>query len=174
MTSSSDGKPQDKPTELSSPACLMHEADASYMGYLDAAELISLLNVLLEAERANASVARAIANEAKTGPLADLMHAIHADEERSCKMLNEHVAKLGGVASAKAGVSHGEATAIVDPAERIQFLVHRQSWIVQTLNETLPRVRDDRLRADLAAMLRTHEANIARANDVGVAWQSKV
>jgi hypothetical protein len=64
--------------------------------------------------------------------------------------------------------------AIGDLAERVLFLNHRQLWVVQTLNETLPRVRDDRLRADLAAMLRAHEANIARANEVGVAWQPKI
>ena len=70
------------------------------------------------------------------------------------------------MASDKTGAFHDEAMAIVDLPERILFLNRRQSWVVQTLTETLPRVRDDELRSDLAAMLRTHEANIGRANDV--------
>ena len=65
----------------------MHEADESYMGYLGAAELILLLNALLEAERAVARVALAIADEAKTGPIAALMQALHAEEARCCAML---------------------------------------------------------------------------------------
>jgi hypothetical protein len=36
---------------------------------------------------------------------------------------------------------------------------------VRKLREMLPRVRDDRLHADLAEMLQSHEANIARTND---------
>jgi hypothetical protein len=144
----------------------MHEADESYMGYFDAANLILLLNALLESERAVARLALAIANEANAGPIAELMQSVHTDEAHCCALLNEHITRLGGMASDKIDSFHEEAMAIVDFRERILFLNRCQSRVVRTLTETLPRVRDDKLRLDLAAMLGTHEANIARANDV--------
>jgi hypothetical protein len=38
--------------------------------------------------------------------------------------------------------------------------------VVRKLREMLPRVRNDRLHADLSEMLRSHEANIALAKNV--------
>ena len=56
--------------------------------------------------------------------------------------------------------------AIADPGERVIFLNRGQAWVVRKLREMLPRVRSDRLHADLSEMLRSHEANIALAADV--------
>jgi hypothetical protein len=56
--------------------------------------------------------------------------------------------------------------ALADLADRITFLNRGQGWVVRKLHEMLPRVRDNRLHADLAAMLRSHEANIALARNV--------
>ena len=56
--------------------------------------------------------------------------------------------------------------AIADPGTRIGFLNRGQGWVVRRLQEMLPRVRDDRLHADLRAMLQSHEANIACAQAV--------
>jgi hypothetical protein len=49
---------------------------------------------------------------------------------------------------------------------RVAFLNRGQGWVVRKLREILPRVRDDRLHADFAEMLQSHEANIAPANGV--------
>jgi hypothetical protein len=54
--------------------------------------------------------------------------------------------------------------AIADLRARLVFLIRGQDWVVIKLRETLPRVRDRDLRADLAEMLRSHESNVDLAN----------
>jgi len=163
LTHRSDDKPA---TEVSSPACSMHEADDAYMGYAGKDELIAFLNELLEAERAGARVTLESARAAGTGPIAALMRTIQRDEARWCAMLRRHVKALGAARSPKIGAFYGKAMAIPDLGERIAFLNRGQGWVARKLREMLPRVRDDRLHADLVEMLRSHEANIALADEV--------
>lgn len=159
MTNGSD----DEPVQVSSPACGMHEADDSYMGYAGREELIGFLNELLEAERAGARVALESAKEAGTGAIAELLTAIQQDEVRWCGMLLGHLKAIGGTPSTKVGAFYGKAMAIADLVERIAFLNRGQGWVVRKLREMLPRVRDDHRHADLSQMLQSHESNIALA-----------
>ena len=152
----------DIPAEPSSPACSMHEADDSYMGYAGSAELLAFLNSLLEAERAAACVTQQTA-KAASGPLAALLRTIHQDEVRWCAMLARHVTMLGGAPPLTVGDFHDEAMAIDDIGERLASLNRGQGWIVRKLDEMLPRVRGDHLHAELSEMRRSHEANIALA-----------
>lgn len=162
------GPPEKPAAEPSSPACSMHEAEDSYMGHAGRDELIAFLTELLEAERAGARVTLETAREAGSGALGELMLAIQHDEARWCGMLSRHLKALGAVPSAKIGGFHQKAMAIADLNERAVFLNRGQGWVVRKLREILPRVRDDALHADLADMLRSHEANIARANEAVV------
>ena len=125
-----------------------------------------MLNELLEAERAGARVTLESARAAGSGPIAELMRTIQRDEARWCAMLARHVKALGAAPSPKVGAFYAKAMAIADLGERIAFLNRGQGWVVRKLREMLPRVRDDRLHADLAEMLRSHEANIALANEI--------
>jgi len=150
--------------EPSSPACSMHEADDAYMGYAGKEELLGFLTELLEAERAGARVTLETARMAPSGSVADLMRAIQHDEARWCGMLSRHLKERGATPSPKVGPFYEKAMAIADLGERIVFLNRGQGWVVRKLREMLPRVRDDRLHAELAEMLRSHEDNIARAN----------
>jgi hypothetical protein len=156
---------EDEPAELSSPACSISEADDTHMGYAGRAELVGFLNELLEAERAGARVTLKSAREAGAGPVAKLLWTIQRDEARWCAMLIRHIKTLGETPSAKVGAFYNKAMAIADLGERVAFLNRGQGWVVRKLREMLPRVRDDRLHADLAEMLQSHEANIARTND---------
>jgi hypothetical protein len=156
----------DKAVALSSPACSMHEADDAYMGYAAKDELTALLNELLEAERAGARVTLESARAAGSGPIAELMRDIQRDEARWCAMLADHIRALGEAPTPKVGAFFGKAMAIADLGERVIFLNHGQAWVVRKLREMLPRVRGDRLHADLTEMLRSHEANIALAAGV--------
>src|SRR5205814_6870729 len=137
-------------------------------GYPGKNELIAFLNELLEAERAGGRVTITLesARAAGSGPIFDLMRAIQRDEARWCGMLLGHIKALGEVPSPQFGAFYGKAMSIADLAERITFLNRGQGWVVRKLREMLPRVRNDRLHADLSEMLRSHEANIALAKNV--------
>ncbi len=154
------------PAQYSSPACSMHEVSDVYMGYAGKDDLIPVLNELLEAERAGARVALDSAHQAGTGPLAELLLAVQRDEARWCAMLVAHLRKLGERPSTKTGAFHGKAMAIDDLRARIAFLNRGQGWVVRKLREMLPRVRSDELHADLSEMLRSHELNIDRTNEI--------
>jgi hypothetical protein len=144
----------------------MHEADDAYMGYAATDELVALLSELLEAERAGARVTLESGKASESGPISDLMLNIQRDEARWCGMLSRELKRLGAAPSKKVGAFYGKAMAIADLGERIAFLNRGQGWVVRKLREILPRVRDDQLHAELVEMLRSHEANIALANEV--------
>jgi nitronate monooxygenase len=151
--------------EFSSPACFMHEVSDAYMGYASKSDLIAFLNELLEAQRAGTLVALESARIG-TGALADPLRIIQRDGARWCATLLRHVKALGGRPTHKIGTFYNEAMAIVDLPARVTFLNCGRGWAVRKLQEMLPRTRDDRLKADLTEMLRSHEVNIALVNDV--------
>jgi hypothetical protein len=156
----------DTENRSASPACAMHEADDAYMGYADRAELVAALNELLEAERAGARVTLESARAAGDSPIGKLMLTVERDEARWCGMLRRHLEGMGAPLSTEIGGFYGKAMAIADLGERVLFLNRGQGWVVRRLRQLLPRVRDDRLHADLAEMLCAHEVNIALANEV--------
>jgi Domain of unknown function (DUF6306) len=129
-------------------------------------KLVAFLNELLEAERAGARVTLHSAREVGDGLLAELLQAIQRDEARWCGMLTRHLTAFGATPSAKVGAFYDKAMAITDLNERVAFLNRGQGWVVRKLCEILPRVRDDRLHADFAEMLQSHEANIGLANSI--------
>src|SRR3954451_15927276 len=98
--------------------------------------------------------------------MADLWKGKRFSNARWCGMLLGHIKALGEAPSPRVGAFYGKAMAIEDLAERITFLNRGHGWVVRKLREMLPRVRNDRLHAVLAEMLRSHEANIALANNV--------
>lgn len=163
MTNKSDDDPA---VEVSSPACSMHEADDAYRGFAGRDEVLAFLNELLEAERAGARVTLETAKAADNNPTAELMRTIQRDEARWCAMLARHIKARGAAPSPNVGAFYTKAMAIADLGERIAFLNRGQGWVARKLREMLPRFRDDRLHAELAKMLRSHEANIALANEI--------
>ncbi len=149
--------------EPSSPACLAHEADDTYMGFASRDEIAAFLNELLEAERAGTGVALKSARAAAGTPFVDLLNDVHHDEARWCAMLLKQLKALGVPASTRIGAFQEKALAIGDMRERIAFLNRGQGWVVRKLREMLPKIRDDALHHDLQDMLQAHETNIARA-----------
>lgn len=157
---------EDSRAELSSPACSMAEADDAYMGYAGKPELVAFLNELLEAERAGARVTLHSARDAGGGLLAELMQAIQRVEARWCGMLTRHLTAFGETPSAKVGAFYDKVMAIADLNERVAFLNRGQGWVVRKLREMLPRIRNERLHADFAEMLQSHEASIQLGHSV--------
>lgn len=153
------GAPPSETVELSSPACLAHEMDDRYMGFMSHDELLAALNELLEAERAGARVTLRTAAEVPD-EMKSLVLAIHRDEARWCGVLTKAIDRLAGVASPKTGAFHDKAMAIADIPARLAFLNRGQGWVVRKLKTLLPEIRDEAIHADLTAMLVSHEHNI--------------
>jgi hypothetical protein len=65
-----------------SPPCLMGEADPAYFGYLGRSEVLDLLNLLLECERAGARGVAALAARSTDTEIRDALREIAADEAR--------------------------------------------------------------------------------------------
>lgn len=151
--------------EPSSPVCYGAEADDSYMGYAGRDELIAALNMLLEAERAGALVARVTRSAGNIG-VAELMKKVGADEARWCAMLSVQIKRLAGVPSRKRGAFYEKAMGIADVQERLAFLNRGQAGVVRTLNTLMPRVRDEALHRALREMLQSHIDNIAATDDL--------
>lgn len=80
-------------------------------------------------------------------------------------MLLKWIGHLNGRASPHVGAFYEKCMAIGDLPERTVFLNRGQGWVVRKLREILPKVRDNAMHADFTEMLRSHEENIARAND---------
>ncbi|HET6608896.1 MAG TPA: DUF6306 domain-containing protein [Rhodopila sp.] len=153
-------RPQGDRVELASPTCYAHEMEDHYMGFARRDALLPALNELLEAERAGARVTLRTASEAPAA-LKPLIMALHRDEARWCGVLTQAVQRLDGTPSLKTGAFHEKAMMIPDIAERLAFLNRGQGSVVRKLNALLPTIRDDTIYADLAAMLASHESNIA-------------
>lgn len=152
---------------FNSPACSMHEAGDTYLGFAGPDEVYDALRQLLEIERAAVWVSLESAHAAASSAFAEMLRTIQHDEERWCAVLQRHIAALGRQAPMM-GSFYETAMAIEDLGRRLAFLNRGQSWVVKKLRELLPRVRDDALHADLDAMLRSHEANITAAE---AAWR---
>jgi hypothetical protein len=152
--------------EPSSPVCYLDEADDVYSGYAPRAEIVAFLNELLEAERAGSRVTLDSARAAGPGPIGDLLAAIQKDEARWCAMLLGHIKELDAEPTPNMGAFYGKCMAIADMKERLGFLNRGQGWVVKRIKPMLARVREDKLHADLKAMLESHEVNIAKANAV--------
>lgn len=149
---------------FASPPCSMHELDPAYLGYLDRVEVIELLNLLIEGERAGA---RAVAELAKqsSGPLERAtLRSVAMDEAQFCAMLTRHVKRLGGLPSPKVGSFYEKVLAQPSESERIDLLNRGQTWVVKKLEGALQRIGDQSLHSDLNHMLAVHEDNVRRCD----------
>lgn len=156
---SSDSQPPQ-----ASPPCFMHEVEDSYLGYLDKDELLALLNTMLEGERAGARALGRISKNVPGSEVRDILRRVGRDEARFCAMLTGHIERIGGTPSTATGAFYEKLMAVDVPHEQIDLLNRGQGWVVNKLNEALPRIKDDALHADLKDMLEVHERNIEKCD----------
>jgi len=157
-----DGHEREARIETSSPPCFAHEMDPVYAGYMARDEIIAFLNVLLEGERAGAKAAALLQSEAASDDFRQAVHPVGVDEGRFCAMLSRHITRLGGTPSPTTGAFYGKFRAVAGLRARLAFLNRGQDWVVRKLNETLPRIQDESLYADLREMRDVHVHNIER------------
>jgi nitronate monooxygenase len=157
----------DDDAPYASPPCFLHELDPSYLGYMSTPETIDLLNALLEGGRAGA---RGLAEMTRQTPRAadrTTLRAIARDEARFCAILTRHITRLGGSPSAKTAAFYQKLIDLRSFSERVALLDRGLAWVVRTLQDSVHKVGDDVVFADLTNMLDLHEQNIRHCKDLG-------
>lgn len=126
-------------------------------------ELLTLLNTLLEAERASAKALAAHLGdyEVNSVPWLELIH-VQRDKTRNCAMLIGLIQGLGETPSAATGPLLDKALAVQGAAERLALLNRGQEWVARTIREVLPQLADPVIRPALRRMLTSHAADIQR------------
>jgi len=128
---------------------------------LSNAELLSLLQELLEGEIAGARVCLHIAHAA-TDSYRPLVTQLQHDEAHWCDVLARQIKRLGGSPITRAGAFYQKVMAIENLHERMSLLNRGQGWVVRKLHEALPRIEDENLKTELTAMLHGHEVNMQK------------
>ena len=124
-------------------------------------ELVGLLNVLLEAERAGARVlASFLSDYERDTPAWKQLAAVQRDEAKNCVILIDLIRRVSGTPSAATGDFLAKALAVGGKASRLQFLNRGQKWVARKIRETLPHVEQDFVRGALFEMQESHLLNI--------------
>ena len=137
--------------------------DPAYLGYLGRAELLDLLNLLLECERAGARGVADLAARADAADIRETLREIAQDEARFCAMLSGHIKGLLGTPSEATGGFYDKLIAREGLKAQLDLLDRGQGWVADKLREMLPKIAQEGLHRDLADMLAVHDVNIARA-----------
>ena len=148
----------------SSPACYAHEIAPGYFGEpttMPAEELVRLLNVLLEAERAGARTLAAFLGDYERGtPAWKQLASVQRDEANNCAILIGLIRRLNGVPSTATGDFLGKVLAVEGKTSRLHFLNRGQQWVARKINEALPRLEQGFVCGALFAMQESHLLNI--------------
>jgi len=148
----------------SSPACYAHEIAPGYFGEtptMPAEELVELLNVLLEAERAGARTLAAFLNDhERDTPAWRQLAAVQRDEANNCAILIDLIRRMNGTPSTATGDFLDKALAVEGKVARLQFLNRGQQWVARKISEALPFLQQDFVRGPLVAMHESHLLNI--------------
>ncbi|HXV09549.1 MAG TPA: DUF6306 domain-containing protein [Burkholderiales bacterium] len=153
-----------EPRAYSSPACYAHEFAASGAADspgIETGEVVALLNVLLEAERAGAKVLAAfLADHERDTPAWKQLAAVQRDEAKNCAILIDLIQRLNGAPSERTGGFLEKALPIADRVERLRFLNRGQRWVARKIHESLPYIEQEFVRGALFAMQESHLLNI--------------
>jgi len=130
-------------------------------------EVASLLNRLLEAERAGAKVMASLLSQPSLEPgVRESLLRIQRDESRNCAILIGLLRHIDAAPSSLTGDFLQMALAIQGNRERLAFLNRGQTWVARHIAAALPRIGDPRVRNELRAMEDSHMTNIGICNGV--------
>jgi nitronate monooxygenase len=147
----------------SSPPCYAHEFAPNHdrKPPMAVEELVNLLNMLLEAERAGAKVLAAFLNDyERDTPAWRQLAAVQRDEARNCAILIGLIRRLNGEPSAETGHFVVKALAANGRIARLRFLNRGQEWVARKIHAALPRIDQDFVLGALFAMQESHLLNI--------------
>jgi nitronate monooxygenase len=128
---------------------------------MSAEELLGLLNVLLEAERAGARVLAAFMTDyTRDTPPWRQLAAVQRDEAKNSATLMDLIGRLNAAPSSATGEFLEKALAVEGKSARLRFLNRGQGWVARRIEEALPRLQPGFIRNALAAMRESHLLNI--------------
>lgn len=128
-------------------------------------QLESFLNTLGEAERAGGRVLHELTELAGSFELRELLKKAGHDEGYWAGELAAHVRRLGGTASNQTGDFVDKVRAVENFRAKLELLNRGQRWVIRKIEENLPSMRDEPLRAFLRVMTKGHHANIGALED---------
>lgn len=137
----------DELREPTSSPCSAKDADPVYMGFLRDDEITEELQILLEAERAGARIARESAIEARQtdeSKVEDIEH-LFAQESHCCKVLMECLKHVGSNPGTGTGDFYDKCMAIDDLDARLALIDKGQRWVLRKVEAMLPRLNDPKL-----------------------------
>src|ERR1700738_2392018 len=123
-------------------------------------ELENFLNSLGEAERAGGRVLHELTDQPQSLELRELLKKVGHDEGYYAGELAAHVRRLGGVPSTKTGDFVEKVRAVTEFRGRLDLLNRGQRWVIRKIEENVPGVNDEHLKAFLAVMAEGHRINI--------------
>ena len=125
------------------------------------AEITSLLNTLLETERAGARVVSACLGDLALPPGVRARRlVVQSDECRNSAVLVRMLRHVGAEPSNAVGEFLQMALTVQGSARRLEFLNRGQAWVARRIAAALPRIADAAIHAEMRAMHDSHLRNI--------------
>jgi nitronate monooxygenase len=128
-------------------------------------QLEGILNTLCEAERAGGRILHELTELASSLELREMLKKVGHDEGYYAGELAAHVRRLGGSASNQTGDFVEKVRAVNDFKAKLELLNRGQRWVIRKIDEALPSIPDEPLRAFLRVMAMGHEVNIGALDD---------
>ena len=125
-------------------------------------QLEAFLNALGEAERAGGRVLRELVGLTRSAELKELLKKVGrywAGE------LASNLRRLGGSPSNKSGDFVEKVRAVADYSGKLELLNRGQRWVIRKIEEQLPTLSDEQLKAMLSVMAKAHRVNIAAVDE---------
>jgi hypothetical protein len=123
-------------------------------------QIEDLLNLLAEAERAGGRILHELTEQARSLELREMLKKVGHDEGYYAGELAAQVRRLGGMPSNKTGDFVEKIRAVPDFKAKLELLNRGQRWVIRKIEEALPSLSDEPLRAFLRVMADGHEMNI--------------
>ncbi len=128
-------------------------------------ELVEFLNTLGEAERAGGRVLHELEEQAASLELKELLRKTAHDEGYYAGQIGLHIRRICGEASTSTGDFVEKVRALSDLKSKIELLNRGQRWVIRKIEERLPSLNDEGLRAFLLVMAKGHNMNIQAVDE---------
>jgi hypothetical protein len=129
----------------------------------DRTEVLSLLNALLEAERAGAKMTSVFMRNCEAGTVIwRRLNTLQREEAMNCAVLIGLIRRFGATPSTATAAFLRKALVVQGADARLAFLNRAQTWAVELIRSALPCIDDPLVKPALKRILLCHIVNIDR------------